>query len=765
MTFTQLSEPFPMNTGANRPIAKTRRKHTNSKLGCLNCKRKKIKCDENLPRCNNCRRGRLEICSYLTLSSSGINQILSTHTLKRNQAKLLADYNVPKTTFQFESLVFNAPKDISSSTLLSGGHPPHPQSFQYLQYPNYSSVPSQSALMYHKANHDVSPPAPLEIRFELDNLKLKIPQISYPPLRFDVLTMKNFDDEFKANDVDVEETQIKKKKQKTDENVDYGSINSVVHVQRILAFGQIRPTSFSKINYRGITQQFNDTPMDKINMFLINIDDSDRLMNQSLIVLGQIIISNQMKNINKFNSNKFNIKSINSLKRSSLKKFNSLLSTFESILIRLENSDNQTISQRCLALSLINYCLVYSNLLINRSTHSLIKLNSNILKIFRIHYKFNNDKNNQYIKELTSIINKDIITINLPSYDPSFLIEIVKNLSKFEKDIFNIEDNKKFKLNENFSQCYDKLVMQYHDLLGFLKLDLLPIMNKNRNEISLTTYSSSLILTLLKKWTLIYPHEMINYNVNYIPNTNSLEGLYLKDLTVCLYIHYNCISIILDSLFPSSNYLFNLKFNFDSFAESHFSKYMMVDKINPITNNDKNLVENLKISDFLQRNNFLNCRIYSFFKLRKALLYNFSTWQNFLSLNPNLSINERLKSRVVKNFLEIPITNFNNTFIRPQHYPRSIHNHYNSLLKDKLINLIYSWEDDSMNQKMFARNTETLNFFQPNCLPQFDQSSKLLLNDYRIEEDLGHPINIMTSPDDLANYLVDRHLILLNDSQ
>lgn len=45
-------------------VKKSRRKHRNSKLGCTNCKRKQIKCDETLPICQNCQK-KHDACSYL----------------------------------------------------------------------------------------------------------------------------------------------------------------------------------------------------------------------------------------------------------------------------------------------------------------------------------------------------------------------------------------------------------------------------------------------------------------------------------------------------------------------------------------------------------------------------------------------------------------------------------------------------------------------------------------------------------------------------
>lgn len=56
-------------------VKKTRKRHTNSKLGCSNCKRRQIKCDEALPICHNCLR-RNDACSYLFMPSQEFQQLV-----------------------------------------------------------------------------------------------------------------------------------------------------------------------------------------------------------------------------------------------------------------------------------------------------------------------------------------------------------------------------------------------------------------------------------------------------------------------------------------------------------------------------------------------------------------------------------------------------------------------------------------------------------------------------------------------------------------
>lgn len=52
----------------------SRRKHRNSHLGCGTCKKRRIKCDENLPQCINCVKGKLH-CAYLNLDVPARNAL------------------------------------------------------------------------------------------------------------------------------------------------------------------------------------------------------------------------------------------------------------------------------------------------------------------------------------------------------------------------------------------------------------------------------------------------------------------------------------------------------------------------------------------------------------------------------------------------------------------------------------------------------------------------------------------------------------------
>ena len=66
----------------------SRRKHRNSHLGCGTCKKRRIKCDETLPSCLNCLKGKLH-CAYLNLDSNARNALrLAQYNQSMRQERL-----------------------------------------------------------------------------------------------------------------------------------------------------------------------------------------------------------------------------------------------------------------------------------------------------------------------------------------------------------------------------------------------------------------------------------------------------------------------------------------------------------------------------------------------------------------------------------------------------------------------------------------------------------------------------------------------------
>lgn len=61
----------------------SRRKHRNSHFGCVTCKKRRIKCDEMLPQCFNCGKGKLH-CAYLNLDARARSTLRMTQIKRKS---------------------------------------------------------------------------------------------------------------------------------------------------------------------------------------------------------------------------------------------------------------------------------------------------------------------------------------------------------------------------------------------------------------------------------------------------------------------------------------------------------------------------------------------------------------------------------------------------------------------------------------------------------------------------------------------------------
>ncbi|GMM34170.1 hypothetical protein DASC09_014950 [Saccharomycopsis crataegensis] len=86
----------PLVNCSEKPLPKkraTRKRHRNSHLGCATCKQRRIKCDENLPSCNNCIRAKLK-CAYLSLDEVSRQALRKAQMAQRvNQQTTVPDVN------------------------------------------------------------------------------------------------------------------------------------------------------------------------------------------------------------------------------------------------------------------------------------------------------------------------------------------------------------------------------------------------------------------------------------------------------------------------------------------------------------------------------------------------------------------------------------------------------------------------------------------------------------------------------------------------
>lgn len=75
-----------------------RRKHKNSKNGCPNCKKRRVKCSEDLPSCLNCIKHKVK-CGYLDYTPAQIEELIKAKEIDEQETKTI----VPKVPDQLKS--------------------------------------------------------------------------------------------------------------------------------------------------------------------------------------------------------------------------------------------------------------------------------------------------------------------------------------------------------------------------------------------------------------------------------------------------------------------------------------------------------------------------------------------------------------------------------------------------------------------------------------------------------------------------------------
>lgn len=671
---------MPTFLGKAKPKLTTkRRKHTNSKLGCLNCKTKKVRCDETLPICRNCSRGKNSTCSYLKLSKPEIDRIKLTHSLRDSQNRLLnLDYRLPT---------------------------------------------SSNGKNKEKAIGAIE--NSLEFKFELTNLPLRMPLIRLPPIQFNYLTINDFANEFTVIKSDDDNTTLR------DDDaipvIKNKGLSKAFHIKSKFKLIEHKiPKFYSQKDQNIHTDAVFDGPdwkpdmkytfMDILSIFEdSSYDIKSVLAAESFALIGQALIVMRLKNKCRLLNEPTSIKKeINRIENNCYDKYRVLSVKTEKEIKSFvgsnisENRKNgaDTVTFLSRAVKFIGFI----NIILKISADSYFKI-SNIREIL-ISYYFKNIAINfdtllPSIKYMNENLGYKILCIGIPSYKPSFFFEVISNLKSlsniYSQDLVGYED-------VAMKNSFVDLSFAYKNLLQFLD-ELSTQAFSERNDNLVTTYSPKLIFKFLQNWYSILPAESITY----VPAINSNypdESKFLNDIKTTLYLYYHAIGASLDSLFPACTYLYDTNFNSTN-GTFYYDRTISTDRINC------RFHKSLNTAGVLQRHNYYSMRLWAFFKRRYNFYVNLLKCENIF--NEKVQSN-RFGSRTKS--LEVPIESFNTTLIRPEHYPK--------MVEKSSYQLVRSTE--ALLGNMYTRNIEKLSFFDETSILQYDHASMLLLRDYRPDE-------------------------------
>lgn len=687
----------------------TRRRHTNSKLGCSNCKRKKIRCDEGLPECGNCSRGKRDRCSYLSLSSAESNRIKLTHSLRKSQNKLLnQDYRLPAST--------------------------------------WTKIPASQAPVE-------KPDAILEFRFELQKLPLPIPSTRYPSIEFSNSFIFDFNDRFQTTDID--DSPI----------LDENKLHMLPH-------GMLSPSEFKPLNYAKIAgKRLKETSqptvihpdcrhhefqgsvslLDHFHDFLYEtsvkyLSPNHETLLEAFASLGFGVIVNQL--YHKIKSHRFRelMTYLDGLTKrcldqliTSVEKLRSLSEEFNR---DLKDEDMPLLSFKACIVGYTSYFLTRTSIALRFSIERYRRSRKGVFPAIETYCQIAALKGYETRPEFEFVRNNiqfNIKSILIPSYYPQFLFEVYDNLKSLEY----VYHAKLSIQNSELSMIQSRLQYQYHSLLEMFHTELLPVLYLTRNEDSVTVYTCTVMFEIAKLWISIFPTEAIVYYPK-IDDRYPQESQFLEDLAKTLYMYFYAVSVSLDAVFPACKHLFSVSFMPPT---SRF----FYDRKTMTTSVDNEYHKVLNSQALLQRHNYYSMRLYAFFRRR----YSFYLIYLKVSDNNTYTLENRLKPRRIFNLLESTIKSFNTTLIRPEHYPTR---NEAIVVEDPDIPVI-TRTDEAMTKKMYTRNIETLNFFKSSIL-QFDHETMLLLRDYRPPDD-GSTITLTKVPlESVEKYSEDRSILL-----
>lgn len=670
----------------------TRRKHTNSKLGCSNCKRKKIRCDENLPQCGNCLRAKRETCSYLALDRAEVNRIRLTHSLRNSQNKLLTrNHRLPTST--------NNSFDTGST----------------LKTPAVENT--------------------LEFKFEHTDFENEFPSVPYLSFQFNNTFMSAFDMEYLHDD---------------DERTP--SDSGTDDFSKALPNSTPSTRSFKMLAHKKVLSASIGQTIAPFVQLVANFNPSmpfGNVMLQSNIWVGAAIILNRMKQDAMLEPAKYSRSFLAQLEARCTARFNDVLLYLPTAIERytgdyVKKETVQDINTMRLGLTFAGWCSFLALSLLNFSRPIVMKniIEGNQVFSSYVNYAAPAELHSyKLVKGLISSVKENMMFIHIPSYEPAFLFEMRSTLGTLGS-VFN--HTASFP-DPEVNKLFQKLNFYYSSLLEFFDSQVLPVVYSSRNEQFLTTYPPGVIFDIVRKWWCIRPTEIIDFA---FPGEGT--GL-LHCMANTLYLYYYAISVALDSVFPATRYLFTA--GFEGVNPSAPATETAIKKKAATFNRDEALIE-AGLAEFLRRHNIYAMRVFAFFRKRVKLYQDNVIWRS--PYTDNLARN-RFASRQVKNALEIPIRSFTTLAIRPEHYAKKIHSHYELLLKDPSINVVFSRQDEP-NGYTYGQ-TPTLDLFNLKQTVSFLSSTLFCEEDYM-------PGNSITSKevdyhiDDLRHFCEDRIIIL-----
>lgn len=750
--------------------ASTRRKHTNLKLGCANCKRKKIRCDETLPQCGKCARGKREVCSYLLLLPAELNRIRLTHLLRNSQNKLLNhDYRLP-TAAADERVALPRPDTAPSGLEFVA---------ELTLLPLVLPEPEYAAIKFcHVGDRDLEW-GPAELPEELPAPQAK-PALPFVPTtiptnvpRAAVMKLAMQRSLFVTHEFrPPEPAQLRFA-------FNYFPAGNAP-LGSMLANGYYQPCLFPVLRHhiKQLDPQDNierDAPallhqivqgkillLDHANDLLAQIAHNGHfagveLIWGSLITIGfsvMALVANKKVCLGGAFSTSVEYGALAARLQARLDELRTLLLRQFATQIQLLTlgwthiHDFGYLKDVC---QLLGVCLFLIVFIFDMLADEYYQVAEKWAILFRSVAEFAQLPDADLVMldvlmlpYLMRNLLYNILALMIPQYDPTFVGELRSNLAKIEF----LYHEPPLLIGPRFSDdnLQDYLALRYnYDELGAYLDDLLAIVATfDPDKINLDVRGT---WHFLKRWQRIFPGLAMTWNPRQATVATE-EDQFLADIKATLYMYYHATLAALEALFPLAKYLF-----ITSFLTPTLEFYRHREVMTPHPDNYYFArYFRHEVAQVVLRHNYYAMRLFTFFHHRYQIYHLHITWKDPY---PDKVKRNRLRLRVITNAHEVPITRFNNTLIRPEHYPTTMKN---PPLVDH--NLYLTRTDETLDKKFYLRNIERLDLFGANSNLQFDFATMMLLSDYRQPDLQLQVLDNTLGMGELAEFYEDRTLVL-----
>lgn len=655
-----------------------KKRNKNSKSGCLNCKQRKIKCDENLPICQYCFKRDIN-CSYLTMTPFQINHLLLQKKINSSNS------NMSNNTHYFDDYTFS--DDLLNSNYFNE---------QILEKPSIYSQYNDSHIDYKNFEYQKYREINLNNdMINMDNSIYKAHEIegiilpdsmgnnllqkesTYTPLKtlneyYNINIIErsnnNFDEPLFTNAKIINRTIKLNKQTEIDKITRFSERSSLIH-DCLLAK-----------NFRKLFQILKS----------VNIDDEVKIDYYETLAIGQIF--------SKLLRASFLLYSIDYYKNTLLYQKILPLINYQiklSICCKCENDSIITINNITNIIK-TEYLPIYNEFLLGRTnliTGCFLVLNYCLVYHFKNGLKFELDENEgKKCVNLLGIFSTGLYSIVMNKSRMDLLLTGSNILSAHLIRDFKtiLTTNYKIEALDEVKKIFDKLNNKFLNNVNYENLKIflnkhLRLLKINANNKTILSFDNGYLIQLINSYISIIPYDMSNFESNSNEDTNILIKLF-----------YFTVGKILNAMVPSIEMFASCDFLGSGWDIVKFGKInRLIELIGLIRLN-----ENKIIGIFLIR--------ISIFLTKRTVIYDnyFNTFKMEFLFDEEITITEKynklLKLKHFEVLKEIQVKSFSinkGQFFRKWNYPNSenLKPERNCKVSDNKILNTFQTEDNLIN--------------------------------------------------------------------